>query len=198
MRTNWWSVAPLLAVGLLAGGCGSNLNQGDASVLAVIDSLEGASGAEPDDYGGVLFSDVLTLVEDTNGNLVPTIFADNARVTMTLAARNPTLPAPTNLNDVTFSRYRVVYRRTDGGSAVPAPFELGATFTVPAAGTVQFVFELVRHDAKLGAPLAPLQTAAEFIPAVADVTFFGRDQQGRDVVVTGSMGVEFGNFADPE
>jgi hypothetical protein len=30
------------------------------------------------------------------------------------------------------------------------------------------------------------------------VTFFGRDQAGNDLSVTGSIGVQFGNFADPE
>jgi len=29
------------------------------------------------------------------------------------------------------------------------------------------------------------------------VTFYGRDQAGNDVSATGSIGIVFGNFADP-
>jgi len=30
------------------------------------------------------------------------------------------------------------------------------------------------------------------------VTFYGHDQAGNDISATGSIGVEFGNFGDPE
>lgn len=197
MRTNWWwTVAPALAVGLLTAGCGTNLGQGDAGVLAVVNSLEGASGATPDDYGGVLFSDVVTIV-DADGGPTSTIFADNGRVVLQLTPRNPTLAGPSGLNEVTFNRYRVVYRRTDGGSAVPAAFELAVTFTVPLNGSAEAGFELVRHAAKQASPLAGLQAGGS-IPAVADVTFFGRDQQDNAVEVTGSIGIEFSDFVDPD
>ena len=49
-----------------------------------------------------------------------------------------TAAAPTPLNQVTFTRYRVVYRRTDGRNApgvdVPFPFDSAVTFTVPRDG----------------------------------------------------------------
>ena len=34
------------------------------------------------------------------------------------------------------------------------------------------------------------------INAIADVTFYGRDQVGNDISVTGSISIEFGNFGD--
>jgi len=36
------------------------------------------------------------------------------------------------------------------------------------------------------------------ISTIAEITFYGRDQTGRDVSVTAQMLVDFGNFGDPE
>ena len=193
-----FALAPIAVLALLASACGSALDQGgDAPVVVVINSLTGASGAEPDDFGGVLFSDVVTVVDGT-----PTVFADNGRVSITLLPRNQQPGAtPSALNSVTFTSYRVVYRRNDGqntpGVGVPASFEAGVTFTAPADGSVSFTFELVRHSAKESAPLAALGASGQIISTIADVTFFGRDQANNEVSVTGSVAINFGNFADP-
>jgi hypothetical protein len=72
------------------------------------------------------------------------------------------------------------------------------TFTVPTEGTIEAGFEIVRHTAKQEAPLAALMRNPDVISTLADVTFYGRDQAGNDISVTGTMGINFGNFADPE
>jgi hypothetical protein len=36
------------------------------------------------------------------------------------------------------------------------------------------------------------------ISTIADVTFFGKDQTGRDVTVTGSISVNFADWADED
>ncbi len=36
------------------------------------------------------------------------------------------------------------------------------------------------------------------ISTIADVTFFGKDQTGNDVAVTGSISVNFADWGDPE
>ena len=36
------------------------------------------------------------------------------------------------------------------------------------------------------------------ISTIADVTFFGRDQTGREVSVVGSISVNFADWADPD
>jgi hypothetical protein len=178
-------------------------------VQLVITSLEAASGAEPEAFGGTLLSDVVTLVQRTvNGQPadVPTVFNDLGEVTMALILKDPGQPgttaAPSAINQVTISRYRVVYRRADGrntpGIDVPFPFDSGVTFTVPANGTVTAGFQLVRHTAKGEAPLATLAFNPDVISTLAEVTFYGRDQAGNDVAATGTIGVDFGNFADPE
>ena len=73
----------------------------------------------------------------------------------------------------------------------------GLTFTVPASGTAQAGFDIVKHTAKQEAPLKALGVSGQFINTIADVTFYGMDQGGKSVTVTGSMGITFGNFADP-
>ena len=40
--------------------------------------------------------------------------------------------------------------------------------------------------------------APSIISTIADVTFFGKDQTGRDVTVTGSMSINFADWADPQ
>ena len=155
--------------------------------------LEAAPGATPEEFSGTLLSDVTT-----NGS----IFNDFANVEFALVMKdqgNPASPAP--LNAVTITRYRVVYRRTDGrntpGVDVPFGFDSGVTVTVSADGGITD-FELVRHSAKQEPPLRFLQVNADIISTIAEVTFYGHDQAGNELSATGLIGVDFGNFADPE
>ena len=60
---------------------------------------------------------------------------------------------------------------------------------------------LVRVQAKLEAPLTGADAARRrrrSISTLADVTFYGRDQAGREVSVTGTIGVNFADWADPK
>ena len=108
---------------------------------------------------------------------------------------------PTSANFITVQRYRVRYIRADGrntpGVDVPYGFDGAITLTV-RTGEVTGGFELVRHIAKQEAPLAALGANGVIISTIAEITFFGFDQTGREVSVTGRMLVDFGNFADPE
>ncbi len=58
-------------------------------------------------------------------------------------------------------------------------------------------FELVRHVAKLEAPLVYLATNLNVISTIAEVTFYGRDQVGNEVNVTGHILINFANYGDP-
>jgi hypothetical protein len=201
--------ASCLGLALVSAGCGELVRQGRTPAQVVINSLAAASGAEPDDMGGVLHSDVVTLVSRTINEvetLVPTIYADLGEVQMSLIMRDPGLPSapstPSALNQITMSRYRVTYRRTDGrntpGIDVPFPFDGAITFTVPSSGIVTAGFEIVRHTAKQEAPLRGLAAGGTIISTLAEVTFYGRDQAGNEVSVSGNITVDFGNFGDPE
>jgi hypothetical protein len=212
VSTKWMQgtgIAAAVMLGTLSAGCGDMVRQGRSPVQLVINSLEAASGAEPDDLGSTLNSDVQTIVERSVGGAtvqVPTIFNDVGQVIMSLILKDQGQPGliatPSATNQVTIRRYRVVYRRTDGrntpGVDVPFPFDSAVTFTVPVGATVEAGFELVRHTAKQEAPLAGLRSNPDVIATITEVTFFGEDQAGNDISVTGTLGINFGNFADPE
>ncbi len=201
MSTKSITFALLTGLSMAAAGCGV-AEQGQSSSLVVIESLQAASiqkaGTQPA-LGGFLLSDVCVL---NNGSC--TIFDDVGSVTMNVRLKDPGSPGVTNgpspLNDVTFTRYHVEYVRADGrnvpGVDVPFPFDSAVTFTATAAGSTAS-FELVRHLAKVEAPLAALANDLKIITTIANVTFYGKDQGGKNVAVTGSIQVSFGNFADP-
>lgn len=205
------TLAALVVLPFLLAGCGDVARTGRSPVLLVVDSLTAASGADPGSFGGGLRSDVLTIVEQQiNGQTVrvPTTFNDIAQVEFRLIPKNPGTPAnplePSLLNEVTISRYRVVFRRTDGrntpGVDVPHGFDGAFTVTVRAGDGAGAGFELVRHTAKAEPPLRNLAygSAGIFINTIAEVTFYGADQAGNEVQATASISVNFADFGDPD
>jgi hypothetical protein len=202
-------VAALVGAAVLGtAGCGETARTGHSPAFLIIDALEGASGADPNAFGTVVASDVVTLVAVTGQTQrVPTIFADPGRVQFRMGLRNPGTPAspnsPSTLNEITILRYRVQYRRSDGrntpGVDVPYGFDGAFTGTVPAGGSLSAGFDLVRIQAKLEPPLANLSNAGaqNVISTIAEVTFFGRDQAGNEVSVTGLISVNFSDYGDP-
>ena len=198
----------VLAGALAVSGCGRT-DLGRSPSQIVIDSFQAASGAKPGDFSNTLDSDVLTMVKKTVGGQqieVPTIFNDLGRVKFHIQLRDAGTTAspttPTGTNSVTFTRYRVSYQRADGrnqqGVDVPYGFDSALTLTVPAGGDATASFELVRHTAKEEAPLQALINNSTIISTIATVTFYGQDLAGNDVVATGTIGVFFGNFGDPQ
>ena len=130
----------------------------------------------------------------------PTIFGDNGTASLQLVSKDVTIQPTTN-NQVTITSYHVAYRRTDGhnvqGLDVPYAFDGAATVTVPATGNASIGFVLVRITAKEESPLVQLvSNFGTFITAIADVTFYGTDQVGNAISVTGSIQIDFGNFGD--
>ena len=187
----------LATLGSVAG-CTSQQTAGESAAYLRIDSLFAAPGSEPSKFGGVLASDV-----QTNGG----ILADHGQVTVRTvmkdpgAAENPNLPSSTNL--ITIYRYRVRFLRSDGrnqqGVDVPYDFDGALTFTALGSGATGD-FTLVRVQSKLEAPLMALRNlgGAVAISTVAEITFYGRDQAGREVSVSGTISVNFADWADPE
>lgn len=199
----------LVALAALVGAtisCGDVSRQGQSPVYLVIDSLQGRRGGGPGATpGSTLLSDVITFVRSpapcSATSPCATIFNDVGIVQFSTSMKDITNPVkPTTNNSVTINRYRVSYRRADGrntpGVDVPYPFDGAATVTVPGGGKVEMGFEWVRHAAKEESPLVQLQSSPTFITTIADVTFWGTDQVGNDISVTGSMQIDFGNFGD--
>jgi hypothetical protein len=185
-----------LALTLLSASCGDLTRQGTGSSYLIIDALQAASGAEPGKLGSTLNSDVITIVDD-----VPTVFNDIGQVTLSLAMKDATsTTGPTSANFITINRYHVRFTRSDGRNTpgIDVPYGFDGAFTGTVTDSVLTSgFELVRHIAKEESPLAALARNGVIISTIAEITFYGRDQTGREVSVTGQMLVSFGNFGDP-
>lgn len=186
-------LAAALASALVAlvalSGCTSPAKQSDTASYLTVLSLTAASGADTaGTFTPTLASDVLTF---------GTTYADPAMATFQLSFKDPST-APTPVNFITIQHYRVRYISSTSGP-VPEPFEGAMTFTVTNSVTSSGPFTLVRAQAKSVAPLAPLagQGGTQALPVTAEVTFEGTDQNGRAVSVTGAIGINFGDWADP-
>ena len=201
------AIAGLALAALGASACGSSTaREGRSPSYPIIVKLEGANGAEgasPKFSTSAVSSDVITFIKSTNSF---SVFTDPGRVTIRGAMRDVTNPNdPTANNVLTFRRYRVVYRRSDGrntpGVDVPYPFDGAVTFSVAPESETEAGFQLVRVQAKEEAPLRQLTTGgspASSISTLAEVTFYGEDQGGREVSVTGMISVNFANWGDPD
>lgn len=195
---------------LAAASCASDLTRsGRSPAYLIIDSLSASSGATAGTFTSQLNSDVQTLVNQSIGGAqvrVPTVFNDLGRATLRIALKNPGTAAapnaPTTLNQVTITRYRVDFKRADGrndpGVDVPYGFDGGTTVTVGAQGST-VGFDLVRHTMKFEPPLRNLIDSGGLfqINTLAEVTFYGHDQAGNEISVTGLITVNFGDFGDP-
>ena len=198
-------VAGLGAVAMSASlaGCGGEfVRDGRSPVRLVVNKVE----VNDDEH--TLLSDVITMVTSPEPckpeSPCPAVLNDMAVVNMSLVLRDPGNAAspssPSDLNQVTINRYRVQYRRSDGhnvpGVDVPYDFDSAFTMTVPASGTGEAAFQIVRHSAKEEAPLRALRFTGDLISTIAEITFYGRDQAGNEISATSFMGIDFGDFAD--
>ena len=175
-----------------SASCGSDMMRtGRSPVFLVIESLNGGDpGVAP------FLSDVgPTVVNDVGVASIRVVQKDQSGA---LPLNPPSVTTP--LNDVTITRYRVTYRRSDGkntpGVDVPFSIDGGVSRTINVGTSGGVTFDLVRHAAKLEPPLRNLNNLGGqvLISTVAEVTFFGRDQNGNEVSVTGLLDVTFGDF----
>lgn len=200
-----------LMVSLLASvSCGDVARSGRSPAFLVIDLLAAASGAKPGEFGNVLASDVVTLVTQTiDGQQVrvPTVYEDVGQVALRVLLKDQGNPGatsgPSNLNWLKVNRYRVVYKRADGlnrpGVDVPYPFDGAVTATVTNT-PLTISFSIVRLQAKIEPPLRALVGfgGAMVISTIADITFYGEDLAGNAFEATGSMGINFSDWGDPQ
>jgi hypothetical protein len=192
-----WRVGVLALAVAVGPSCGDLTKSGQSAAYLMIDDLTGVSGATGDE-GNTLSSDVVT-----EGGVIE----DGGKVVIRLGLKDPGSPSapntPTFNNYITVTRYRVEYKRSDGrntpGVDVPYPFDGGISFTA-VGGTTTGSFVLVRAQAKLEPPLLNLRYlgGSVVISTIADVTFYGHDQTGIPVSATGSISVNFADWADPE
>jgi hypothetical protein len=181
--------------------CGDVVRQGSSPVFLVVDQLSAVQGGptSSSEKKNVLQSDVAVNSPAPCSSATPCIYNDSGEVDLRALQKNVSATAPTTNSEVTINRYHVAYRRADGrntpGVDVPYGFDGAATGTT-VGGKLVLKFEMVRHVAKLESPLIELGTNYAVITTIAEVTFYGRDQVGNDVTVSGNIQVDFGNFAD--
>jgi hypothetical protein len=185
--------------------CGDVVRTGRSPVLLVVQKITGVRGSNNAATTGVvpLISDVITIVTSggtcTTANPCPTFFNDTGIATLSMSPKNISV-APTSNNQVTITRAHISYTRTDGlnrpGIDVPFEFDTAVTATVPTDGTIDIPFEVVRNSAKLEEPLLDLRTNRVILSMIANITFFGTDLVGNAISVSGTLQVDFGNFAD--
>jgi len=192
----------------LASCGGEMLRTGRAPMQLVVANMQATPG-EPGGggtAGSFLMSDVQVLIDQTvNGvtTKVPGVINDSATATLQTIAKSQNPDTLTSdLNIITLTRYHVEFRRTDGrntpGVDVPYGFDGGLGVSIGPNSTQSVSFEIVRHQAKLEPPLKNLAGGGSlaFISTIAEVTFYGHDQNGNEVSVTGRIDVQFGDFAD--
>jgi hypothetical protein len=201
-RCSGFVAAAALVVSFVS--CGDVVRTGNSPMFLVIDLLLAQRGGGTNtQLGNPLQSDVLSFVTTpapcSATSPCPTVFNDLGQVVLRIVPKdvgNPT--APSTNNEVTINRFRVNYRRADGrnrpGVDVPYGFDGAATGTVALGGQLTLGFEIVRHAAKMEAPLIALVDDPTIITTLADVTFYGRDRVGNDIAVMGSIQIDFGNF----
>jgi len=187
-----WHSGPALAVSVAAllalTSCSDAIRTGQSPSYLILQSLSGGPQGT-----GVVQSDVIS---DTGS-----VLQDSGSATLQVSLKDPQGSTPTDVNAITITQYHVEYTRTDGhnvqGVDVPFAFDSGVTQTIPAGGTGTVPFTLVRVQAKLEAPLKALVKGGgqNVISTIAHVTFYGQDQNGRAVTVTGNIGVDFADWA---
>jgi hypothetical protein len=188
-----WIAGGIVILTLAAASACGQVNTGRSPSYLLIDSMLAAPGGRGSGtLSNTLQSDVLT-----DGG----IYEDFGSVNLRVELKDATSPSgPTN--SVTVTRYHVSFRRSDGrntqGVDVPYAFDGGATATITAGGTQPLRFVLVRAQAKTESPLAALRGGGGsiFISALADVTFYGQDQNGNQIAVTGTISVNFADWSD--
>jgi hypothetical protein len=189
--------AAVLGALLLTSCSESAARSGQGSAYLVLNSLAAAKGGgvNANTFSSSLPSDVITLVPALTGT--PTQFSDSGQATLQLQMKD-VLDSPSANNAVTLTQYHVKYTRSDGHNVqgVDVPYEFDGALGVTVSSTATVGFTLVRVQAKQEAPLAALVNNGQVISTFAEVTFYGHDQVGNAVTVSGRITIDFSNWGD--
>jgi len=190
----------LIIAALFLASCVAKENDSTSGSFLVINSLTG-NDLEGLPGSTTVFSDV-----ETAGGIIN----DNGVAAVTTLTYDPMEDSVdhdiTFYNNVVVDQIDVEFRRTDGrnveGVDVPYRFTQPVNMMVAVDTTEEIPFVVIRHVAKLEAPLLALReifTQAHILQLVAKVTLHGRDVGGHRVApVSGYMSVWCANFADAE
>ena len=186
----------LIIAALVMAACNAVENDSTSGTMLEIVSLTGKD-LEGKEGSTTVFSDVIT-----NSSIIN----DNGVAEVQAAPLDPLISesAITAYMNVMVDQIDVEFRRTDGrnveGVDVPYHFTQPVSMLVSFTETVKIPFVLIRHVAKMEAPLLALREVPSrdyILQLVAVVTIHGKDLGGHRVApVTGYITVWCGNFAD--
>lgn len=193
----------LLAVVLVSYACTRVEDNTRAGSLLVVSNVTGI------DTGGAsgvpLFSDLCERAPSNNcgcGILNDNASADFSNEFLQIGP-GANVGSGSFLNDIIVQQYRVDYFRPNNRNTpgVDVPYGIDGTLTVrvPLGGSATGVVTIVRHEAKVEAPLSDLVQLGPqegVITANAQIKFFGQDISGRTVSAFGFLEVHFADFAD--
>ena len=174
---NWAGVALILVVAATAFSCGNEFTRSSAPVELVVTNTQ----------------DIQQIDLNGNGSSGNTnCDKDVGAISVQARLKNPNTNTDQQFNDVRITRYRVSYRRIDGGPAVPSPFVRPIDLLVPATGGATSLgkFLILTGDAVLQAPFASLfpnnggrdpQTGRPFVQMEVTVELFGETLAGANV-----------------
>jgi hypothetical protein len=188
----------LIIAVLFLASCNAMENDSTSGSMMQIVSLTG-NDLEGKAGSTTVFSDVVT-----NSS----IFNDNGVAAIQTLPLDPLLD-PTMITpymNVLVDQIDVVFKRTDGrnveGVDVPYRFTQPMSMLVPINENLEIPFVLIRHVAKLEAPLLALREVTSqgiVLQLVAQVTIHGKDMGGHRLApVTGYISVWCSNFADAD
>ena len=192
----------LLAVVLVSYACTRVEDNTRAGSLLVVSNVVGIDTAGTS--GVPLFSD---LCERTPPNCGCGIVNDNAQADFSneflQIGPGAQVGSGSFLNDIIVQQYRVDYFRPNNRNTpgVDVPYGIDGTMTlrVPLGGNATGIVTVVRHEAKVEAPLSDLVQLGPqegTITTNAQIKFFGQDISGRTVSAFGFLEVHFADFAD--
>ena len=203
----------IVSVMAITAGCTPEwARENETNLLMTVSEIAGFAGGEGDGQeANILLSDV----SDT--------FNDDARISITVIRKNPTVNNTSPLEGVRLESYQVQYFRSDGRNVegVDVPFRitgsLSSTLILPPVAdgfsTADVFVTLVRHQAKqepplrnlIGIFLLPASSGNLIFPSegivttTAEVTIYGRQITTGEVLrAFGRMQVTFADFADDE
>ncbi len=126
-------------------------------------------------------------------------------ITLRSELKDPAATDPQGFADTQITSYRVVFRRTDGGTLVPPPQTFGAGIVVPSGGTATLNnFPVLYAPAVQQSPFDQLlpfnggidrETGRDEIDTTFDLTFFGSTVSGKRVQSQTASGILIFRFS---
>ncbi len=187
LNRNWMRVALIAVAAMAAVSCSNEFARSSSPVQLIVTNSQQIQHIDLNGNG-------------SSGNV--NCDQDVGTISVQARLKNPDSNVNQQFNDVRVTRYRVSYTRTDGGTAVPAPFVRAIDLLVTADGGPVDVskFLILSSDAVTQAPFASLLptnggrdpvTGRPVLQLLVTVELFGQTISGTNVSGATSFPLDF-------